>query len=207
MNIEFLVEEPSMEEALNNIVPMILGPEHTHAVHNYGSKDNLLKELPNRLLGYKHWIPDDWRIVVLIDEDRADCNDLKARLETIARDAGMATKTNPNGRGNFSVLNRIVIEELEAWFFGDVEAMVQAYPKVSPSLGQKAKYRDPDAIGGGTWEALERVLQKKGYHSGGLAKIATARDVAPHMDPDRNRSKSFQVFRDGLREMISVETV
>lgn len=96
------------------------------------------------------------------------------------------------------VINRILIEDLESWCFGDVDAMVAAYPGVAPTLAQKAKYRDSDAIKGGTWEALERVLQCAGHHCGGLAKIQAARDRAEHMDPNRNRSKSFQVFRDAI---------
>lgn len=96
------------------------------------------------------------------------------------------------------VLNRIAIEELEAWFFGDVEALRAAYPKVPATLGSQARYRDPDAIVGGTWEALERVLQGKGYHRGGLQKIKAAKEIAAHMDPARNRSRSFRVFMEGL---------
>jgi hypothetical protein len=67
-------------------------------------------------------------------------------------------------------------------------------------LHRKAGYRDPDAIKGGTWEALQRILQRAGYHQGGLQKIRAKSDIATHMDPDRNRSLSFRGFRDRLRE-------
>jgi len=89
-------------------------------------------------------------------------------------------------------------EELEAWFLGDVKAITAAYPGVPPSLAHQAGFRDPDAILGGTWEALERVLQRAGYHRGGLEKIKAAREISQHMDPHRTSSKSFQVLRDGL---------
>jgi hypothetical protein len=36
---------------------------------------------------YSDWLPDDWRIVVVRDEDRKDCRKLKAQIEKIARDA------------------------------------------------------------------------------------------------------------------------
>lgn len=108
------------------------------------------------------------------------------------------TLSRPNPRGEFVVVNRILIEELESWLFGDVDAMVAAYPGVAPTLAQKAKYRDSDAINRGTWEALELVLQSAGHHCGGIAKIQVARDIAEHMDPNRSRSKSFQVFRDAI---------
>ena len=98
----------------------------------------------------------------------------------------------------FVVLNRIAVEELEAWFFGDIAALANAFPGVSPTLGAQARYRDPDAIAGGTWEALQRVLQKAGYFGGGLPKIEVARTLAKHMDPARNTSSSFRQFVQGL---------
>lgn len=95
-----------------------------------------------------------------------------------------------------------LVEELEAWFFGDVQALVTAYPGVSPHLATQAKYRDPDAITGGTWEALEKVLQRAGYHQGGLEKVKAAREISLHMNPLDNRSKSFQIFYEGLLKMM-----
>jgi hypothetical protein len=100
------------------------------------------------------------------------------------------------------VVSRLAIEELEAWFFGDAEAIVGAYPKMPPKLASKRRYRNPDAITGGTWEALERELQKAGYYRGGLPKVEVARMVSQHMDPQRNRSRSFQVFREGVRALV-----
>ena len=47
---------------------------------------------------------------------------------------------------------------------------------------------------GGTWEALERVLRKASYFKTGLRKMECARQVAQHMDPARNASRSFQAF-------------
>jgi hypothetical protein len=96
----------------------------------------------------------------------------------------------------------LAIEELEAWFFGDIEALHDAYHRVSLNLGKKAKYRDPDSIKGGTWEALERVLRRAGHFQGGFSKISIARDVSVHMVPNRNRSKSFQVFHQGLLSLL-----
>jgi hypothetical protein len=82
------------------------------------------------------------------------------------------------------------------------DALRAAYPRLSPHLGERSRYRNPDTIAGGTWEALERELQRVGYAPGGLAKVANARAVSAHMQPERNRSHSFQVFRQGLLELI-----
>ena len=38
----------------------------------------------------------------------------------------------------------------------------------------------------------------------GEAKCNWARDIAPHMDVDQNQSKSFQVFRDGIRKLAGI---
>jgi hypothetical protein len=203
MHIEFLVEEESMEVALYNLVPMIIGEDISFRVHSFQGKKDLLNKLSLRLNGYRRWIPDEWRIVVLIDEDREDCHDLKATLEEEASDSGFITKSMANPNENFQVLNRIVIEELEAWFFGDAEALRQAYPRLPRSLEKKQKYRMPDSILGGTWETLNRLFKIKGYFREGMPKIEVARTVSAVMDPDRNRSKSFQVFRDGLRAMVA----
>lgn len=197
MWLEFLVEEQSAEAALNNLVPIII-PKTEFRIHSFRGKRDFLRKLPNRLRGYRNWIQKDHKIIVLVDCDKYDCYELKNQLETIATNAGLTTLSK--SPGNFQVINRIAIEELEAWFFGDVEAIRKAYPRVPKTLGKKAPYRSPDEIKGGTWEQLERVLKK--HHPGGLEKIRAASEISEHMDPDHNRSPSFQVFRDALRILL-----
>lgn len=194
MHIEILVEEQSMEETLKILLPRMLPAETTYRILNFQGKQNLLRQLPARLRGYS-WITEDYRIAVLLDEDRQNCLALKQQLEEAAQQAGLSTKTSA-GDERFQVLNRIVVEELEAWFLGDVEALRQAYPRLPESLPRK--FNNPDAISGGTWETLERTMQRYGYFKGGYLKIEAARAISPYMDPARNRSRSFQVFRDGL---------
>ncbi len=203
MHFEFLVEEPSAKEVLERLVPRIVGVEVEFDIRVFEGKGDLLKRLPNYLKPYRYWLPDDWTIVVLVDEDRQDCLALKQQLEQAAHEAALITKSAAGEGERFQVLNRIVVEELEAWFFGDVTALMSAFPRLPKTLARQAKYRDPDVIRGGTAEALEHILQKKGYYLEGLNKIDVARQIAEQMDPDRNRSKSFQVFRDALREIVS----
>lgn len=202
MHFEFLVEEFSAKECLEQLLPKILAQTITYKVHDFRGKSDLIKKLPMRLKGYKDWIPDDYRIIILVDRDNEDCKILKDKLEDIAKQTGLITKSISQDKQTFQVLNRIAIEELEAWFFGDVNAIVSAYSKVSPNLGQQAKYRKPDEITGGTWEALEKVLQKAGYHKGGLEKVKAAREISKCMTPEENCSPSFQVFYQGILEMI-----
>ncbi len=109
MNIEFFVEEPSAEAALQNIVPKIVGPAVSFNIHPFQGKPDLLKSLPGRLRGYRDWLPGDWRIVVLIDADQDDCRQLKARLEEIALSSGLTTKSSPGIEGKFHVVNRLAV--------------------------------------------------------------------------------------------------
>jgi hypothetical protein len=204
MHIEFLVEEPSAEAALQVLVPRIVGAACSFRIHPFRSKSDLLVKLPQRLRGYRVWLPEDWRIVVLVDRDREDCRGLKGRLEQMARTARLATPSTFKSGSCACVVNRLAVEELEAWFFGDVEALVTAYPGVPLTLARRAGFRNPDGIGGGTWEALERVLQRAGYYAAGMPKIEVARTVARHMAPERNTSPSFRLFRDTLRRLLDV---
>lgn len=206
VHIKFFLEEPSAEEALKHLLPKILADDVSYEFHTYEGIDKMLIELPKRLKGLKG-IPDNWRIIVLIDEDRKDCNELKEFLEKVALEADFVTKSSAAPNENFQVVNRIAIEELEAWFFGDVEAMHAAYPRIPKSLQSKAKYRNPDAITGGTFKALECLLKQKKYYKkmDRLSKPTVAQNIAPHMVPNRNRSKSFQVFVDGLKACVGEE--
>jgi hypothetical protein len=138
---------------------------------------------------------------VLVDRDEEDCKRLKARLEKICHTAGLISKTAAGTEQSAQVINRIVVEELEAWFLGDVMALRHAYPRL-PDISQKAAFRNPDRIRGGTWETLERLLQKAGYYKGGLPKIELAKTITPHMEPGCNTSKSFQTFRKALLELV-----
>lgn len=187
------VEEYSMEAALELLLPKLLRGIEFQVIR-FQCKDDLLKKTPERLRGYASWLPDTWRILVLVDRDDDDCAALKARLERMATEAGLQTKTAAGNDQRFQVVNRIAIEELEAWFFGDWLAVKAAYPRVPVTVPQKSGFRDPDAIAGGTWEALERILGKAGYFSTGLRKLECARAVAAHMEPGRNNSNSFQEF-------------
>lgn len=186
-----------MRECLDVLLPRVI-PGVSFETRVFRGKADLLKKLPNRLLGYAHW-PIRPLIVVIVDRDEDDCLELKQQMNQAADKAGLEV-ASPSAKTRGTVLNRVAVEELEAWFFGDVPAMVRAYG-ISSSLGQRARYRHPDAIRGGTWEALERELRGHG-HPGGLEKTRAAREIAPHMNIDQNNSPSFCSFRDGLRFMV-----
>lgn len=196
--LEILVEELSMEVSLRIIMPQI-APGLPFEIRRFSGKPDLLRNLPNRLKGYSAWAhAANLGIVVLVDRDDDDCVKLRAKLDAITVREGFSC-ASVTGDAFGTMLNRIAIEELEAWFFGDVEALGMAYPGVPGTLASKQRYRDPDAIKGGTWEALQRVLQAAGHHKGGLRKVAAAAEISRYLDVENNASSSFAGFRDGVR--------
>jgi hypothetical protein len=201
-HLELLVEEPSMEAFLRTLLPRLLPLDRTFEVHPFQGKADLLQKLHARLRGYAQWLPDDWRIVVVVDRDNDDCESLKKRLDDMAVTAGLVIRSRDGGR-RWQLVNRIAIEELEAWYFGDWPAVCNAYPRVSIGIPNQSGYRDSDAIRGGTWETFERVLQRHGYFRAGLPKTEAARTLGSLIDPGRCRSRSFAAFRDAITDAVT----
>ena len=203
--IDVLVEELSMEALLRELLPRLVGEHVTVQIYPFNGKGDLMSKLPARLKGYAHWLPPTQRIVILVDRDDEDCRQLKSRLENIAAAAGLTTKSQSR-TPVWQVVNRIAVAELEAWYFGDWQAVIRAYPRAPNSIPRKAKFRDPDNVSGGTWEAFERVMQRAGYFGSGLRKIEAARAITPHMDPPKNSSPSFQALRKAVAEAVAPAT-
>lgn len=125
-----------------------------------------------------------------------DCVAFRRQLERVAEDAGLP-----------GTLFRIAIEEVEAWYLGDREALALAYTR----FRSKALVDHEQDSLGGTWERLAeavydggaRPLVRAGYAAIGLAKAEWARAIGPHMAMDRNASASFCKFRDGIRRLLA----
>ncbi|MEM1094335.1 MAG: DUF4276 family protein [Bacteroidota bacterium] len=204
MHIEFLVEEPSAEVALRGFLPRILPARVSFAIRVFQGKQDLIKQLPKRLRAYPTWLPQNygpnWYIVVLLDRDLADCHRLKDQLERIAAEKGLPTRTRPGTDGTYRVINRIVVEELESWFFGDRQALQRAFPQLKPNQLRGRSFTEPDAIRGGTWEKLARLLSRQ--YPRGMPKKEVAMLVSAHMTPSSNRSHSFQVFSQALTDLL-----
>ncbi|RSK46225.1 DUF4276 family protein [Hymenobacter perfusus] len=201
MHIEFLLEEPSSEAALNILLPKLLPAGATFHCHPHRGKTDLFQRLPGRLKNYARRLAQEpeLRVVILMDAD-TDCRRRKAELEQVVAKAGLLTKTTATGQP-FRILTRLAVQELEAWFLGDREAIQAAYPRVRPQHFGGLPH-DPDTIVD-TWETLWRVLREGKYYLAGKAKIEWAETIAPHLEPDRNQSASFQYFRQGLALLLN----
>jgi hypothetical protein len=216
MHFEFLVEGQAELTALSILMKQLLGDygqPHTWKIHKHrgigripddpGAKPNkrdqtLLHNLPSKLRAYGDEGRDDFVVVVLVDlDDRPDCVSFKDDLIQLLNYCQQQPKA----------LFRIAIEELEAWFLGDQQAIKQAYPDARQQV-LDAYVQDSQC---GTWEKLAEAI-----YPGGLAALGQhgkrsvrileqkriwAKDICPLLDVQENQSPSFQAFRDGVRRM------
>ena len=198
MQIEFLVEEISAKAALDQLLPRLL-PGHSCRVRVFEGWQDLLGQLKAVLQGYHRRIfregQTQLRVVVLLDGDGI-CERRKAALEAKAAEASLLTKTTAGPGQVFHVLNRIAVQELEAWWLGDREAIISAYPGVKPAHF-KGIGRDTDAPLKPN-DTLWEVLKKGRYFLTGKRKTQWATDISQHLDPARNTSPSFHYFCEGL---------
>ena len=213
MHFEFLVEDPSGSIAVDILLEKILGAHgspHSWRTHPYKglghipknlhresdpAKRLLLNQLSRLLRGYGKSLGDSAAVVVVVDLDNRDCIAFKRELLAVLN----ACDPRP------MALFRIAIEESEAWLLGDRAAVKAAYPRARDSV-LNGYLQDSIC---GTWEILAdavhaggaKALTGAGWPAAGEAKCRWAREIAPHMDPGRNRSPSFRAFRDGLRRL------
>ena len=139
------------------------------------------KSIPIKL---KAWNIPDSKFIVVQDQDSNDCKALKGELQKLCMECGR------------EVLVRIACHELEAWYWGDLKALEQAYQKDLSKVARKRKYRIPDDIVAPKHE-LQKLLPEHQQMEG-------AKRIAQYIDIDRNTSTSFRVFVDGVRKLCQV---
>ena len=214
MHIEILVEDSSGAKLLELLLPNILGhwgKFHTWKVHRYKgigripknlggdtdpAKRILLDQLPRVLRGFGR-TPGIDAVVVMVDSDKRNCADFLAELKAVADRCHPAPRT----------LFRLAIEEIEAWYLGDREALLAAYPRAKPNVLERYVQDNPCD----TWELLadavypggSAALRKAGWPLPGQVKHDWAGRIGPRLDPERNQSPSFRKLRDGLRRLVA----
>lgn len=182
MKLVFLLEEPSMKHLLDELLPRILPDGVVFQTIPHNGKRDLEKSIPRKLRGWNE--PGDVRFVILHDQDTKDCVVLKREL------LQLCSGTNKR------VLVRISCQEMESWYFGDVNALANAYnnPRLA-ELSSKKKFRIPDAIPSPK-EELYRLIPDH-------EQIAGAKLIAPYMDIENNTSISFKYFVSGVRRFAT----
>ena len=182
MKLVFLLEEPSMKYLLDELLPRSLPKDIDFQTIPHNGKRDLEKSIPRKLRGWNE--PGDIRFVILHDQDTKDCIALKQELLQLC-----SVTDKP-------VLVRISCQEMESWYFGDVNALASAYnnPKLK-EISQKKKFRIPDAIPSPK-EELYRLIPEH-------QQIAGAKLVSPHMNIENNTSVSFNYFVSGVLRLAS----
>jgi len=208
-HFEILIEDQSGSRAMEILLPKLLEANITFRVHAYkgighipkglkpnsdASKRQLLNQLPRILRGYGK-VPDCGTILVICDLDDRDKEQFLSELNNILDNCRPQPKT-------FFFL---AIEEFEAWYLGDLNAIRKAYPNAKNNI---INSYSNDSICG-TWELLadaicsggHKALVKKGWWAVGEQKIAWAKSISPNMDVEINKSPSFNAMVAGLREI------
>jgi hypothetical protein len=181
--IVFLLEELSARVLIEGIWPRLAG---THGVSPryivFEGKQDLERQLERKLRGY---LNPSARFIVMRDQDASDCRMVKDELLT--RCYGLRVDW---------IRVRIACRELETFYLGDLRA-VELGLGLS-GLGKRqneARFRDPDELRSPARE-LERLTRDQ------YQKIAGTRCIAPHLDLESNRSRSFHQLLGAIRSAI-----
>ncbi len=218
MHFEVLVEDLSGKKALDILVPRIIGETNTCKIIEYKGighipkglspkhdpkKRILLDQLPRLLQGYGRTFsnPSTFAAAVIVVCDLDDrC------LRSFRREPDdILDRCKPKPVARFC----IAVEELEAWFLGDLPAIRSVYPGAKHTVLQGY---ENDSICG-TWEKLADAVYKggacalsgHGRQKIGEEKSRWAERISPHMDVKNSRSPSFVYFREKLIELAKSE--
>jgi hypothetical protein len=214
VHIEILVEDQSGGKLVEALVPKILGTfgeTHYWRIRSYKgigkipkdlrgttdpSKRILLDQLPRILKGYGK-TPGIDAVMIILDTDDKDCIAFLNELKNLVRDSNSVPNT----------IIRLAIEEIEAWYLGDLNAILAAYPKAKRDVLNR--YVQDSVCG--TWELLADALypggvdaiNKVGWPLPGQIKCEWAERIGPRLDIESNSSPSFSKFREGLKQLTS----
>ena len=212
MYVELLIEDISGKIAMDILIPKLIDndmPVRTHYYKGIGripkglkpktnaDKRQLLDQLPRLLQGFGK-VPDCTAVVVICDLDDSDKQQFLNQLNAVLNSC------NPRPNAVFC----LAIEEFEAWYLGDLEAVRKAYPHAKNNILNRYKN---DSICG-TWEVLadavyaggSKALNKKGRQAIGEQKTIWAETISPRMNVDKNASPSFIDMKYKLRSVVMI---
>ena len=181
MKLVFLVEERSMADLLEHLLPRLVPGIPFQCIPHEGKRD-LAKSVPRKL---RAWREPGVRFVVMRDQNGADCRQVKAQLVKLCQRAG---------RDDVRV--RVVCRELEAWYIGEPEALLRAFPHAGERVRRelrRRRFRNPDEVVNPSAAVAQLVPD--------FQKRRGARRMAQFLSRD-NRSRSFQVFIEGVEGLV-----
>lgn len=208
MHFEILVEGQTELTSLSILFPKLVGEynePNTWTIHKHQGigklpedlsqtpniKDRtLLHNFPSKIRAYSKSMKENEKVLLLLDLDDKNLQQFKEEI----------SKAIELCENSLELTICFAIEELEAWFIGDIKALEASYE----ILNRKAiKNYVQDSICG-TWEVLADIIYPGG--SAGLLKYGKrsrrvleqkrkwASKIAPNMNISSNRSPSFKYF-------------
>jgi hypothetical protein len=189
MRIEFLLEEPSMANFLEIILPKILPDEfvlnQNCFLRPHNGKSDLVTSIPRKVRVFSDF-HEPVKIVIVHDQDSNDCLTLKSTLVDLCQN-----------NGDCPALIRIACRELESWYLGDMDAIETAYPKFKANnYKTKAKFRNPDKCD--PYSELKKIIPD--FQKGNASKT-----IPRYMQINSNRSDSFKQLISGLSRFLVSE--
>ncbi len=181
----FLLEEPSMKTVLETILPRLIPENIIYVCIAHQGKQDLTNSIPKKIRAFS--FKPDTKFVIVHDQDSHDCKKLKADLLQLCQQEGKP-----------EAMIRIICHELESWFLGDLTAIEKAYGLTPQSLSAKQnqnKFRYPDRLNSAK-EELRKLVSE--YYPG-----THSREIAPYLSLTNNKSRSFQVFLDGINKILN----
>lgn len=178
--IVFMVEELSMADFLNQLLPRVFPDLEFRCVPHEGKSD-LERSLVRKL---RSWRTPGVRFVVMRDQDAAECHEVKKRLRDLCEQGG-----RPDS------LVRVVCRELEAWYVGDLDALTTTFPSAANRIRSKLanrRFSNPDDV-----VQPARVLADL---IPGFGKRSAASAIGALLSRD-NGSRSYQVFLEGVERL------
>jgi hypothetical protein len=184
--IVFLREESSMKAFLDTLLPRLFpgwidGQDFQCVPHE--GKSDLDKSIPRKLSA---WREPDVRFVIVRDKDNADCSEVKS---------GLRERCARSGRGE--TLIRLVCQELESWYLGDLEALDKAFDSRLDTHRYRKRFANPDTLRKPSVE-IERLIPAFQKRSG-----ARKMGQCLNLQSQKNRSRSFQVFVAGVQNLAN----
>jgi len=179
--VVFFLEEESAKALLEHVFPLVI-PSKSQILPRFivfEGKQDLQKQLERKLRGY---LNPHARFIVMRDQDQADCRRVKRSL------AALCTRAHRP-----ETIVRIACRELEAFYLGDLRAVEAGLGVGGLAAKQNgAKFRDPDRV-----HLPSRELEKLTSHR--YQKVAGSRAIAPHLDLEAPRSRSFHHLLQAIR--------
>ncbi len=189
MFLHIFAEEASFKHIADHLVPQLLPQDASFRVYPHQGKQDLEKALKTTVPVISR-IPDS-RILITRDQDDEDCEQIKMNLLKLIE-----------GKCKCPYLIRIICNESECWYLGDLQAIKAAYPRFDPDkYAHTSDFRNVDDIRNAP-EKILKIVPELGKREH-LPKLEFSRRVSAHLNIARNTSTSFRHFVSAIRKLSS----